>query len=59
MIKIFTLLFSVDKSQLIVNHNCKSQKDIDLVMSKIFEDLKSMNIYFMNHKDLKTKRKCL
>ena len=32
--------FSVDKSQLIVNHNCKSQKDIDLVMNKFFEDLK-------------------
>lgn len=35
--------FSVDKSQLIVNHNCKSQKDIDLVMSKFFEDIKVSN----------------
>ena len=32
--------FSIDKSQLIINHNCKSQKDIDIVMSKFFEDLK-------------------
>lgn len=31
--------FSVDKSQLIINHNCKNQKDIDRVMQSFFDDL--------------------
>jgi len=31
--------FSIDKSQLIINHNCKSQKEIDRVMQSFFDDL--------------------
>ncbi len=50
--------FSVDKSQLIVNHNCKSQKDIDLVMSKFFEDLKEYEyIFYESQGSKKPKRK--
>ena len=50
--------FSVDKSQLIINHNCKSQKDIDLVMSKFFEDLKEYEyIFYESQGSKKPKRK--
>ena len=49
--------FSVDKSQLIINHNCKSQKDIDIVMSKFFEDLKEYEYIFYESQGSK-KPKC-
>ncbi|GGD49459.1 hypothetical protein GCM10012288_24430 [Malaciobacter pacificus] len=38
--------FSVDKSQLIINHNCKNQKDIDRVMQSFFDDLVSYEYKF-------------
>ena len=50
--------FSVDKSQLIINHNCKSQKDIDIVMSKFFEDIKEYEyIFYESQGSKKPKRK--
>ncbi|GGD49898.1 hypothetical protein GCM10012288_24920 [Malaciobacter pacificus] len=38
--------FSVDKSQLIINHNCKNQKDIDRVMQSFFDNLVSYEYKF-------------
>lgn len=38
--------FSVDKSQLIINHNCKNQKDIDQKMEAFFKDLVNFEYEF-------------
>lgn len=38
--------FSIDKSQLIINHNCKDQKDIDKVMKLFFKDLINYEYHF-------------
>ena len=38
--------FSVDKSQLIINHNCKNQKDIDQKMEAFFKDIVNFEYEF-------------
>lgn len=38
--------FSVDKSQLIINHNCKNQKDMDQKMEAFFKDLVNFEYEF-------------
>lgn len=38
--------FSVDKSQLIINHNCKNQKDIDQKMKAFFKDIVNFEYEF-------------
>lgn len=38
--------FSIDKSQLIINHKCKNQKDIDKKMKSFFNDLSKYSYKF-------------